>query len=44
MIKIENLYKSFDGNEVFRGISLEIMKGEVLALIGRSGCVERVCF
>ena len=42
MIKIENLYRSFDGNEVFRGISLEIMKGEVLALIGRSGCGKSV--
>jgi len=37
MIKIENLYKSFDGHEVFRGISLEVAKGLVLALIGRSG-------
>jgi len=42
MIKIENLYRSFDGNEVFRGISLEIMKGEILALIGRSGCGKSV--
>ena len=42
MIKIENLYRSFDGNEVFRGISLDIMKGEILALIGRSGCGKSV--
>ena len=42
MIKIENLYRSFDGNEVFKGISLEVMKGEVLALIGRSGCGKSV--
>jgi phospholipid/cholesterol/gamma-HCH transport system ATP-binding protein len=42
MIKIENLYRSFDGNEVFRGISLEVMKGEVLALIGKSGCGKSV--
>jgi len=42
MIYIENLHKSFDGNEVFRGISLEIPKGFVMALIGRSGCGKSV--
>jgi phospholipid/cholesterol/gamma-HCH transport system ATP-binding protein len=42
MIQIENLHKSFDGNEVFRGISLEIAKGLILALIGRSGCGKSV--
>jgi phospholipid/cholesterol/gamma-HCH transport system ATP-binding protein len=37
MIKIEDLHKSFDGVEVLKGVSLEIGKGEILALIGRSG-------
>lgn len=37
MIKIEELHKSFDGNEVLRGVSLEINKGKVVALIGGSG-------
>jgi phospholipid/cholesterol/gamma-HCH transport system ATP-binding protein len=37
MIKIEDLHKSFDGVEVLKGVSLEIEKGEILALIGRSG-------
>lgn len=37
MISIENVTKSFDGNEVLRGVSLEIRKGDVLALIGGSG-------
>ena len=42
MIQIENLHKSFDGKEVFRGISLEIPKGLILALIGMSGCGKSV--
>ena len=37
MIRIEQLHKSFDGVAVLKGISLEIGKGEILALIGRSG-------
>ena len=37
MINIEDLHKSFDGFEVLKGISLRIEKGEILALIGRSG-------
>ena len=37
MIKVENLCKSFDGHTVLDGISFEISKGEVVALIGGSG-------
>jgi phospholipid/cholesterol/gamma-HCH transport system ATP-binding protein len=37
MIKVEDLHKSFDGNRVLAGLSLEIEQGEILALIGRSG-------
>lgn len=37
MIHIEDLYKSFDGNNVINGISLDINRGEILALIGGSG-------
>ncbi len=37
MIKVEKLYKSFDGLEVLRGASFSVGKGQVLALIGRSG-------
>jgi phospholipid/cholesterol/gamma-HCH transport system ATP-binding protein len=37
MIRIEDLYKSFNGNAVLKGVSLEIPKGEVIALIGGSG-------
>lgn len=37
MIRVEDLYKSFNGFEVLRGASLQVEKGEILALIGRSG-------
>ena len=37
MIKMENLYKSFDNLEVLRGVSLQVERGEILALIGGSG-------
>jgi len=42
MIQLVNLYKSFNGNPVLRGVSLAIQKGELLALIGRSGIGKSV--
>lgn len=37
MIKIEGLRKSFGGAEVLRGVDLEVLDGETLVIIGRSG-------
>ncbi|MDM5156343.1 amino acid ABC transporter ATP-binding protein [Bacillus sp. DX1.1] len=37
MIKIENLHKSFGQNEVLKGITTTIKKGEVVAIVGPSG-------
>lgn len=37
MIKIEDVYKSFDDLEVLKGTTFEVAKGEILALIGGSG-------
>ena len=37
MIKINNLYKSFNDVEVLKDITLEIKKGEVFGLVGHSG-------
>ena len=37
MIKVQNLNKSFNKNEVLKDINLEINKGEVVAVIGPSG-------
>ncbi|MBR4943379.1 MAG: amino acid ABC transporter ATP-binding protein, partial [Clostridia bacterium] len=38
MLKIEHLSKKFDDNEVLKDINLEIHKGDVVAIIGPSGC------
>lgn len=37
LIKIENLSKAFDDNQVLKDINLEINKGEVVTCIGASG-------
>jgi len=37
LIKVENLYKSFDGVEVLKDISFTVEKGETVAVIGPSG-------
>ncbi|MDA1028710.1 MAG: ABC transporter ATP-binding protein [Bacteroidetes bacterium] len=42
MISVQNLYKSFGGKSVLNGIDLEIMEGETLAIIGRSGSGKSV--
>ena len=41
-IQIEDLYKSFDGHEVLTGIDLEIHTGEIIAIVGGSGCGKTV--
>ncbi len=37
MIRVEDLHKSFSGLEVLKGVSFEVARGEILALIGMSG-------
>jgi phospholipid/cholesterol/gamma-HCH transport system ATP-binding protein len=37
MIRVEDLHKSFGGLNVLEGVNLEVEKGQILALIGRSG-------
>jgi polar amino acid transport system ATP-binding protein len=37
MIKIRNLHKSFGSHQVFRGLDLDVARGEVVVLIGPSG-------
>ncbi|MGI6680239.1 MAG: Fe-S cluster assembly ATPase SufC [Bdellovibrionota bacterium] len=37
MLKIENLYAEIDGNQILKGINLEIKEGEVHAIMGLNG-------
>ncbi len=37
MLRARDIYKSFQDNEVLRGISLDVCRGEVLSIIGPSG-------
>jgi|GEM_PF-5742412 len=37
MLKVTNIQKSFNGNQVLKGIDFDINKGEVVAILGPSG-------
>ncbi len=42
MIEIKGIFKSFENNQVLRGVDLTINKGETAVIIGRSGCGKSV--
>ena len=42
MIKIEDLWKNYGENQVLSGLNLEVMKGEILVILGRSGVGKSV--
>jgi polar amino acid transport system ATP-binding protein len=50
IVKLGDVYKSFGSNQVLRGVSLEVAKGEMIAVIGASGsgkstalrCIDRL--
>lgn len=42
MIKVVDLYKSFNQNQVLRGVNLEVEKGESVVVIGGSGSGKSV--
>ncbi|MBQ2658892.1 MAG: amino acid ABC transporter ATP-binding protein [Erysipelotrichaceae bacterium] len=37
MIRVKDLHKAFDGQEIIKGVSFDINKGDVIAIIGPSG-------
>lgn len=37
VVSLSNIHKSFGGNEVLKGVSLDVHPGEVVAIIGASG-------
>jgi len=37
VIRVKNLHKTFDGKKVLEGISFNLVRGETLAILGRSG-------
>jgi phospholipid/cholesterol/gamma-HCH transport system ATP-binding protein len=41
-LRVENLHKSFGRNYVLRGVNLEIRRGEMVAIVGSSGCGKTV--
>ena len=44
MIRLENIRKSFGDNTVLDGISFDIEKGDVVAIIGPSGTGNPHCY
>ena len=42
IIELQNLYKSFDGRQVLRDMSLDVEKGESLVIVGGSGTGKSV--
>lgn len=42
MIRLKNIYKSFDGNEVLKGISMDFEQGKTNLIIGQSGSGKTV--
>ncbi|MFL9923946.1 amino acid ABC transporter ATP-binding protein [Herbaspirillum lusitanum] len=50
IVRVDQIYKSFGSNQVLKGVSFEVAKGEMIAIIGASGsgkstalrCIDRL--
>ncbi len=38
LLKVQNLHKNYDDRQVIKGVDLELHKGEVVVILGSSGC------
>ena len=38
ILEVKNLYKTYEKQEVLKGITTTVKKGDVIAVIGPSGC------
>jgi len=38
IISVKGLHKYFNGNHILKGIDFEVKRGEMISIIGRSGC------
>ena len=43
-ISIQNISKSFGGYQALKNVSLEVPSGELVALLGPSGCGKPRCY
>lgn len=43
MITLTNIHKSFDANQVLRGVDLHVPRGESMVIIGGSGTGKSIC-
>ena len=37
MLQVKNVHKSFGSNEILKGVSLEVKKGDIVVILGPSG-------
>lgn len=42
MLKLEQIKKSYDGVEILKEMNLEIEDGEIVSILGPSGCGDYV--
>ena len=42
MIEIQNIHKSFEDKQVLKGVTLSIPEGQVMVIVGSSGCGKTV--
>ncbi len=42
MIQVRNLYKSYGNSQVLKGLNIDVLQGEILVILGRSGVGKSV--